>query len=128
MLRFLWPLLLMFGPQLAPRVIKFVRALWLLHKDRRVHFLLKLLIPLAVVYAIFPIDLVRDRIPYGLGRYDDLIILALAVWLFWKLCPPSVVREHMGEPPPPRPEDRDPDSVVDGQARPTDDGDNHPGG
>ena len=128
MLRFLWPLILMFGPQLAPRVIKFVRALWLLHKDRRVHFLLKLLIPLAVVYAVLPIDLAHDRIPYGLGRYDDLIILALAVWLFWKLCPPSVVREHMGEPPPPRPEDRDPDSVVDGQARSTDGDDNHPGG
>ena len=127
MLRFLWPLLLMFGPQLAPRVIKFARALWRLHLDYRVHFALKMLVPLAVLYAIFPIDLVRDRIPYGLGRYDDIIILALAVWLFWKLCPPAVVREHMGEPPPPRPEDRDPDNVVDGQARSTDDGDKRSG-
>ena len=74
MLRFLWPLLLMFGPQLAPRVIKFVRAVWLLHKDSRVNILLKLLIPLALVYAISPIDLIRDRIPFGLGRYDDIII------------------------------------------------------
>ena len=41
MLRFLWPLLLMFGPQLAPRVIKFVRAVWRLHKDHRVNILLK---------------------------------------------------------------------------------------
>ena len=52
MLRFLWPLLLMFGPQLAPRVVKFVRAVWLLHKDRRVNIVLKLLIPLALVYAV----------------------------------------------------------------------------
>lgn len=123
MLRFLWPILMMFVPQFAPQIIKFVRAVWLLHKDSRVHIVLKLLIPLAIIYSMSPIDLVRDRIPYGLGRFDDLIILALAIWLFWKLCPPAVVREHMGEPPPPRPEDRDPDSVVDGQARPTDDSD-----
>ena len=123
MLRFLWPLLLMFGPQLAPRVIKFVRAVWRLHKDHRVNILLKLLVPLSLVYAVWPWDFVRDHIPFGLGRYDDIIIFGLALFIFWKLCPPSVVREHMGEPPPPRPEDRDPDSVVDGQARPTDDND-----
>ena len=127
MLRFLWPLLLMFGPQLVPRVVKFVRAVWRLHKDNRVNILLKLLIPLALVYAVFPVDLIRDRVPFGLGRYDDLIIFGLAVFIFWKLCPPAVVREHMGEPPPPRPEDRDPDSVVDGEARPKDDGENPTG-
>ena len=126
MLRFLWPILLMFGPQLFPRIAKFARALYLLHRDSRVSIFLKLLIPLAVVYGIFPFDLVKDRIPYGLGRYDDLIILGLAVWLFWNLCPRAVVREHMGEPPPPRPEDQDPDSVVDGQARPKDDGGDNP--
>lgn len=113
---------MMFGPQLAPRIIKFVRALYRLHRDRRVNLLLKLLVPLALVYVISPIDFVSDRIPlYGLGRYDDIIILALAVWLFWNLCPRAVVREHMGEPPPPRPEDQDPDRVVDGEARPSDD-------
>ena len=96
MLRFLWPLLLMFGPQLAPRVIKFVRAVWLLHKDHRVNVLLKLLVPLALVYAVLPVDLIRDRIPYGLGRYDDIIILGLALFIFWKLCPPAVVRNTWG--------------------------------
>jgi len=128
MLRFLWPLLLMFGPQLAPRVIKFVRAVWLLHKDHRVNILLKLLIPLALVYAVWPWDFIRDHIPFGLGRYDDIIIFGLALFIFWKLCPPAVVREHMGDPPPPRPEDRDPDSVVDGEARPTDDREDQRGG
>ena len=121
MFRFLLPILMMFGPQLGHRIGKFLRALYRLHRDSRVFILLKLLIPLALLYGIFPVDLVRDRIPYGLGRYDDLIILGLAVWLFWNLCPRAVVREHMGDPPPPRPEDRDPDSVVDGEARPTDD-------
>ena len=120
MLRFLWPILLMFGPQLAPRIVKFVRALWRLHRDSRVFILLKMLIPLAVGYAILFKDFMPDWLPYGLGRFDDLIILGLAIWLFWNLCPRAVVREHMGEPPPPRPEDRDPDSVVDGEARPTD--------
>ena len=69
------------------------------------------------------LDLIRDWKPFGLGHADDIIILGIAVWLFWILCPLAAVREHMGEPPPPRPEDRDPDGVVDGQARPPDDTD-----
>ena len=134
MFRLLWPLLMMFGPQLAPRLaqiapraIRFVRAVYRLHFDRRVSLLIKPLVPLAIIYAVWPIDLIRDRIPYGLGRYDDFIILGLAVWLFWILCPPEVVREYMGDPPPPRPEDRNPDEVVDGQARPSDDNDDASG-
>lgn len=130
MFRLLWPLLMMFGPQLAPRLaqiapraIRFVRAVYRLHFDRRVSVLIKPLVPLAILYGIWPIDLIRDRFPYMLGRYDDFIILGLAVWLFWILCPPEVVREYMGDPPPPRPEDRNPDEVVDGQARPSDDAD-----
>ena len=128
MLRFLLPLLLMFAPQWMPRVIKFVRAVWLLHKDGRVNILLKLLLPLAIGYAVLFRDFIPDWLPYGLGRYDDIIIFGLALFIFWKLCPPAVVREHMGEPPPPRPEDRDPDSVVDGEARPTDDREDQRGG
>ena len=130
MFRLLWPLLLMFGPQLipriagiAPRIIKFGRALYRLHFDARVNLLIKLLVPAAIIYGVWPMDFIRDHIPYGLGRYDDFIILGLAVWLFWTLCPRDVVREHMGDPPPPRPEDRNPDSVVDGQARPSGDSD-----
>ena len=134
MFRLLWPLLMMFGPQLAPRLaqlapraIRFVKAVYRLHFDRRVSLLIKPLVPLAIIYAVWPIDLIRDRIPYGLGRYDDFIILGLAIWLFWILCPPEVVREYMGDPPPPRPEDRNPDEVVDGQARPPDDNDDASG-
>jgi uncharacterized membrane protein YkvA (DUF1232 family) len=125
MFRLLWPLFLMFGPQMMPRIagimpriVKFVRAVYRMHFDHRVNLLIKFLIPLAVIYGISPVDLIKDHIPYGLGRYDDFIILGIAIWLFWILCPRDVVREHMGYPPPPRPEDRNPDEVVDGQARP----------
>ena len=118
MFRFLWPILLMFGPRLGPRIVKYARALYRLHFDSRVNVFIKFLIPLAVGYAIFWKDFIPDWIPYGLGRYDDLVILGLAIWLFWNLCPREVVREHLGDPPGPRPEDRDPDGVVDGQARP----------
>ena len=119
MFRLILPILMMF-PQLGPRAVTFGRALYRLHFDTRVNRFIKLLIPLALVYFVIPIDLIRDflPLPYGLARYDDVIILFIAVWLFWNLCPKPVVREHMGDPPGPRPEDRDPDSVVDGQARP----------
>ncbi len=115
--------IMMIFPTLAPRTIKFVRGIYRLHFDSRVNIILKFLVPAAIIYVVSPLDLIRDWKPFGLGHADDIIILGIAVWLFWILCPLAAVREHMGEPPPPRPEDRDPDGVVDGQARPPDDND-----
>jgi uncharacterized membrane protein YkvA (DUF1232 family) len=73
-------------------------------------------VPLAVVYVVSPLDLIKDRVPV-IGRFDDLIILALAVFLLVKLSPKHVVDEHMGAPASPRPEDEDPSKVVDGSSR-----------
>ena len=74
MFRLLWPLFMMFGPQMMPRIagimpriVKFVRAVYRMHFDHRVNLLIKFLIPLAVIYGISPVDLIKDHIPYGLG-------------------------------------------------------------
>jgi len=46
-----------------------------------------------------PVDLVFDYLPF-IGRVDDVAVLAFlliapGVWLFIKLAPPDVVREHV---------------------------------
>jgi uncharacterized membrane protein YkvA (DUF1232 family) len=75
-----------------------------------------------VIYIVSPIDLIRDRLPYGIGRFDDLIILGLALLFLTKLAPPEVVDEHLDRiPKSDRPEDKDPDKVVDGSGRLIDD-------
>ena len=106
------PLLFILGPRLLPHILRFVRLVWRLSFDKRVPILLRILLPASIIYAISPFDLVPDRIP----------ILAFAVLLLVKLSPKEVVDEHNGVVPPSnRPEDKDPNKVVDGTGRVIDD-------
>ena len=81
------------------------------------------MVPLALLYIVSPLDLAREyRLPFGIGWFDDLVISAVAILLLIKLSPRHVVDEHLGrEPISDRPEDRDPNQVVDGSARSVDD-------
>ena len=120
--RLAFPLIFFLAPRLLPKVIPFARLVWRLTFDKRVSIFLRALIPLSVIYVISPIDLIKDRLPYGIGRFDDLIILGLAILFLTKLAPPHIVDEHMGRAPESnRPEDKNHDKVVDGSSRLIDD-------
>ena len=94
---------------------------WRLTFDKRVSIFLRAVVPLAILYALSPFDLIPDRVPI-LGRFDDLFILGLALLILTKGAPPEIVDEHMGRVPASnRPEDKDPDKVVDGSSRLIDD-------
>ena len=117
MYRLVYPILMMLIPRFLPQVIRYVLLVWRLTFDKRVNRVLRSLVPLALLYVLSPIDLVRDKIPF-LGRVDDLIVLGLAVLLLIRLAPRHVVDEHLGRSPrSERPEDKDPSKVVDGSAR-----------
>jgi uncharacterized membrane protein YkvA (DUF1232 family) len=119
--RLAFPLLYFLAPRLLPKAMKFARVGWRLTFAKRVSIFLRALVPLALLYVISPYDILRDRIPI-LGRFDDLIILGLALLLLTKLAPPNVVDEHMDRVPESnRPEDKDPEKVVDGTSRLIDD-------
>ena len=115
-----YSLLMMLLPRFLPKAIKYLGLIWKLTFDKRVNIILRALVPLALVYAIVPTDLVKDQIPI-IGRFDDIIVLGLAALLLIKLAPKYVVNEHLGITPiSHRPEDDDPSSVVDGSSRPID--------
>ncbi len=120
--RLLYPVLMTLIPRILPQVLRYLKLIWKLTFDRRVNLILRALMPLALVYVISPIDLARDRLPFGIGRIDDLLVFGVAALLLIKLSPKHVVDEHLGrEPISDRPEDRDPSKVVDGSARIVDD-------
>ena len=115
------PLLFFLAPRLLPKAIKLGVLVWRLLFDKRVSIFIRALVPLALLYIISPFDLIIDRIPV-LGRFDDLIVIGLALLFLIKLAPKSVVDEHMGViPKSNRPEDNDPDKVVDGTSKVIDD-------
>ena len=121
--RLLYPILMTLIPRILPQVIRYLKLIWKLIFDRRVNVVLRSLVPLALVYVISPIDLASDfRLPFAIGRIDDLLVFGVAALLLIKLSPKHVVDEHLGrEPISDRPEDRDPSKVVDGSARFVDD-------
>ncbi len=115
------PLLYFLAPRLLPKALKFARLVWRLTFDKRVSIFLRALVPLALIYIVSPYDILRDRIPV-VGRFDDLIILGLALLFLTKLAPPTIVDEHMDRvTESDRPEDKDPEKVVDGSSRLIDD-------
>ena len=119
--RLAFPLIFFLVPRLLPRVIRFARLVWRLTFDKRVSIFLRALVPLAILYILSPIDLIPDRVPI-IGRFDDLIILGLAVLFLTKLAPSHIVDEHLDRTPPSeRPEDKDPSKIVDGSSRLIDD-------
>jgi uncharacterized membrane protein YkvA (DUF1232 family) len=48
---------------------------------------------MSLSYLAMPFDLIKDFIPI-IGRFDDLIILALATLIFVRLSPIQIVKEH----------------------------------
>lgn len=119
--RLAFPLVFMFGSRLLPHVLRFLRLVWRLTFDKRVPLILRSLMPLAIVYFISPVDLVRDWIPV-VGRLDDVLVLGLASLFLITLSPQHVVDDILGPPPNrPRPEDKDPSKVVDGSSHVVDD-------
>ncbi len=61
-------------------------------QDPRTPRVAKYLLAAAVGYVLSPIDLIPDWIPF-LGQLDDLIVVAILVWLAVKLIPKEVVEE-----------------------------------
>ncbi len=113
------PLLFFLLPRLGPSIFRFLRLVWKLIFDKRVPMVLRLLVPLALLYAlpVFP-NIVKDSLHPVLGRFDDLIVLGFSLLLLTKLAPKHVVDEHMGiQPANPRPQEEDPSKVVEGSAQ-----------
>lgn len=117
MFRLAIPILMMLMPRFLPRIIKYATLVWRLSCDRRVNIIVRSLVPLALVYFIIPTDFVKDQVPI-VGRFDDLIVLGMALLMLVKLSPRHIVDEHLGvRPVSNRPEDQDPSNVVDGASR-----------
>jgi uncharacterized membrane protein YkvA (DUF1232 family) len=74
---------------------KFIKLYYRLFQDRRVSIHLKVILILALVYIISPLDLIPDSLLPFFGYLDDLIILIAALRYFLKNSPPEVVKEHV---------------------------------
>jgi len=72
----------------------FLKLLSRLVNDPRVALRSKL-VPLGILaYLILPTDFLPDVL-LGFGQLDDLAVILLGLKMFFRLCPPDVVQEHV---------------------------------
>ena len=69
-----------------------LHALYLAGRDPRVPWFAKALAGFVVLYALSPIDLVPDWIPF-VGLLDDLVIVPLGIVLARRMIPEAVLAE-----------------------------------
>ncbi len=81
--------------QIILNLPKFIKLYSRLFQDRRVPMHLKLIVILALIYVISPIDLIPDWVFPFFGQIDDLIVVIAALRYFIKNCPTEVVQEHV---------------------------------
>ncbi len=65
--------------------------------DRRVPLRVKLILPAALVYLVWPADIVPDIVPI-LGRIDDVLVVILSLAFFLGTAPREIVMEHLRGP------------------------------
>ena len=70
-----------------------VHAVYLASRDPRVPWYVKVMAVLIAGYALSPIDLIPDFIPF-LGSLDDLILVSMGILLVARLIPPGVLAEY----------------------------------
>lgn len=75
-------------------VVRQARLAWRLLRDERVPGWTKVIPPAALLYVLFPIDIIPDMAP-GLGQLDDIAVVLIGMKLFIELAPRDVVREHL---------------------------------
>ncbi len=69
-----------------------VVALYFAYKDPRVPWYAKILIIIVVGYALSPIDLIPDFIPF-FGYLDDLVLVPMGIAMVLKMIPGEVMEE-----------------------------------
>lgn len=69
-------------------------AVWLAVRDRRTPWYARLVGWLIAAYALSPIDLIPDFVPF-FGMIDDLLILPAGIWVFVKLVPEDLFAEYL---------------------------------
>jgi len=71
-----------------------IRAVRAIAVDPRLPWAARAIPVVLVAYLAMPFDVVPDFIPL-LGQLDDLVVIALALWLLVRLVPLELVEEHL---------------------------------
>jgi uncharacterized membrane protein YkvA (DUF1232 family) len=78
--------------QIRDGLAREIQVYRLVLRHERTPRITRVLLGAALAYALSPIDLMPDWLPV-VGHLDDILIVALLVWLGVRFVPPGVVQE-----------------------------------
>jgi uncharacterized membrane protein YkvA (DUF1232 family) len=78
--------------QKSKQITQNLSILYIAYKRKDVPIIAKIIVVIAIIYALSPLDLIPDFIPV-LGYLDDLIILPLLIYLSIKIIPKNILEE-----------------------------------
>lgn len=102
------------------KMTNLLKLVFRLMLDRRIPLGLKLILPVAAIYLISPLDIVPDILPV-LGRVDDILVILIALAIFLGMAPRKIVAEHLRGAPVNSQSRNSKCKVIDGQYRSIDD-------
>ncbi len=70
-----------------------VKVYWLLFKDARTPKISKIMLVAAIIYLLWPFDLIPDFLPFA-GFIDELIIVPLIFYIATLFIPKNVVEDN----------------------------------
>lgn len=73
-----------------------IYTLYLAFTDPRVPWYARVFLFLLIAYALSPVDIIPDIIPF-LGFLDDIIILSVGIFLVTKMIPVGVIGEYRNQ-------------------------------
>ena len=76
----------------AKQITQNISILYIAYKRKDVPIIAKIVVIVAIIYALSPIDLIPDFIPV-LGYLDDLIILPILIYISIKIIPKNIFEE-----------------------------------
>jgi uncharacterized membrane protein YkvA (DUF1232 family) len=76
----------------AEQITQNLSILYIAYKRKDVPIIAKIVVIVAIIYALSPIDLIPDFIPV-LGYLDDLIILPILIYVSIKIIPKNILEE-----------------------------------
>jgi uncharacterized membrane protein YkvA (DUF1232 family) len=76
----------------AKQIAQNLSILYIARKRKDVPAIAKIIVIVAIIYALSPLDLIPDFIPL-LGYLDDLILLPLLIYLSIRIIPKNILEE-----------------------------------
>jgi uncharacterized membrane protein YkvA (DUF1232 family) len=76
----------------AKQITRDLSVLYIAYKRKDVPISAKIIVIIAIIYALSPLDLIPDFIPI-VGYLDDLIILPLLIYLSIRIIPKNILEE-----------------------------------